>query len=837
MASRVCSTCGATIDPTGPGRSAGPASGPLCHDCQARAQLAGPALPAPVSDRPELSAPDPWRGLTGDDRFHARYDVHGLLGEGSFGVIVRATQRATGREVAIKILSALKEPSARERFLREGRLLAKVHHPGVVEILDLGVAGATPYLVLELFDRGSLEALLAARAPLPLDEAAALMVGIAEALAHCHGLGVVHRDLKPGNVLIASDGSPRLADFGLALWMLESHRLTETGAVLGTPRYMAPEMLGGEVAGPAADVYAAGLIYYQMLTGTSPFDTSTPQRSIMSHLYAEPEPLLSRRSGVPPALAQVVHRCLEKEPGSRFPDGAALTGRLATALERERSVAPPPVRPAPTPGPSPGALDPGDAPGRRRRTLPGPMAVAVAAVALLVSIFLARPGPLTVGVAPPARRSGPGLHVRPRLTLVAPGTGAGHAGAVLALAFSPDGGHLASGGADGQVRGGHLASGGADGQVRLWDLSGPGRRDRVASSAAEPGGIVRDGGPFASLIPPPKPPPGSPPGLDRVASSAAEPGGIVRDGGPFASLIPPPKPPSGSPSRLVRAHAAGGAVEHLAFSPNFRWLSIRRADGAVQLLDGTRAGAVTRIATGSVTALAFVRWRPAAGRSTEALATIGADRRLTLHDPATGRISLRGPPLTLSSGLAVTGLAGAPEGREPRLFVLLTSLRAADDPIAELGIVAGELFVYTSLRRWTDSARPRVLDPALQLAIRRYRVDALGATTLIDVADLAVGPHGPSLGEPPVSPDVLLAAPAGRLLVAGGRGGTVAIRSLDRSEVSRHRSASLLAWASWVAHRASVTALAAGLDGRTLASGAADGTLRVWTAHREQQGR
>jgi WD40 repeat protein len=257
------------------------------------------------------------------------YEVLGVLGRGGMGVVYRARQLGLGRIVALKrILHAeYAGPEARRRFQAEAESIARLHHPHIVQIHEVGEAGGLAFFSLEYCGGGSLEERLDGT-PWEAQRAARLIETLAGAVAAAHAAGIIHRDLKPGNVLLSEDGTPKVADFGLAK-RLDVPGQTQTGAVVGTPSYMAPEQAGGKKdVGPPADVYALGILLYELLVGRPPFRAATPLDTVLQVLSEEPVPVRRLQPGVPKDLETICHKCLEKDPKKRYASAAALAEDL-----------------------------------------------------------------------------------------------------------------------------------------------------------------------------------------------------------------------------------------------------------------------------------------------------------------------------------------------------------------------------------------------------------------------------------------------------------------------------------------------------------------------------
>ena len=248
-----------------------------------------------------------------------------------------------GRDVAVKVLPRefLHDPSFRGRFEREARTIAMLEHPAIVPIYDFGEQDGQPFLVMRYMKGGTLADGLQ-NGPLSVDEAAAILKRIGAALDHAHNHGVIHRDLKPGNILFDEYNLAFLSDFGIV--KLAQETVTFTGdSIVGTPAYMSPEQVHGRKAiDGRSDIYTLGLILFEMLTGEMPFRADTPAKIMMAHVMTPPPPILEVRPDLPPDCATIVTKALAKEPEERFQTGADLAEALRATAERKR---PPAVSP------------------------------------------------------------------------------------------------------------------------------------------------------------------------------------------------------------------------------------------------------------------------------------------------------------------------------------------------------------------------------------------------------------------------------------------------------------------------------------------------------------
>ena len=271
------------------------------------------------------------------------YEILDELGRGGMGVVYKARHLKLGRVVALKMILAGGHAGRQDldRFQTEAEAVARLQHPGIVQIHEVGEHEGLPYLSLEYVAAGSLAAKLHGN-PWPAPRAAELVEQLARAVDHAHQAGIVHRDLKPGNVLLAADGTPKVTDFGLAKKLDAAADATRTGAVMGTPSYMAPEQAQGRTrdVGPAADVYALGAVLYELLTGRPPFKGATTLETLAQVVAHEPVPP-SHLATVPHDLETVCMKCLRKEAGKRYGSAA----ELADDLRRFRASEPIRARP------------------------------------------------------------------------------------------------------------------------------------------------------------------------------------------------------------------------------------------------------------------------------------------------------------------------------------------------------------------------------------------------------------------------------------------------------------------------------------------------------------
>jgi len=258
-----------------------------------------------------------------------RYRMEALLAAGGMGEVWAARDLLLDRAVAVKVLGGAfaGDGRAAERLRREARAAGRLEHPAIARVLDLGEDGGRPYLVMELLEGESLAERIARAGPLEPPEAARVVAAVAGALEAAHRAGVVHRDVKPGNVLLTSDGAVKVLDFGIA--SAAGDTTLTTGDLLGTAAYLAPERALGHRATAAADVYALGVVLYELLAGRRPFEAGSDIELAMAHINADPVPLPLVAPSAPPSLVAACEQAMAKDPAARPPSAAAFA-RLVT---------------------------------------------------------------------------------------------------------------------------------------------------------------------------------------------------------------------------------------------------------------------------------------------------------------------------------------------------------------------------------------------------------------------------------------------------------------------------------------------------------------------------
>jgi serine/threonine-protein kinase len=346
----------------------------------------------------------------------SKFELHDLIGEGATGVVWKAYDTVIRRYVALKLLTARigKKSDARERFLREARAAGVLQHPNLITLYDLGEAEGQLYIAMELVQGRDLSDLIASGSPLPLERKLDLAIQILDGLAHAHEHGVIHRDIKPSNIRVSSDGQVKIMDFGIA--RLQSADTTGSGAIVGTPNYMAPEQVTNGPITPATDLFSVGCLLYEFLSSKKPFDGDTVHGVLYQVLTTDPKPLRTVAPSLPAALDRVVAKAMNKVPEERYKNARHMQQAL---LEIRAALSSPsditerlPARWSPIPAPV------------LRLATHTPLAWRVTALAALLAValvllYVSRPGaasapeespvpaPVAV-VAPPAHLGGTG---------------------------------------------------------------------------------------------------------------------------------------------------------------------------------------------------------------------------------------------------------------------------------------------------------------------------------------------------------------------------------------------------------------------------------------------
>jgi serine/threonine protein kinase len=287
-----------------------------------------------------------------------KYEILAELGTGSMGIIYRARDTILDREVALKTFAQAGslDPELKERFYREARFCARLHHPNIVTIYDLGEQDGTAFISMELLAGYDMRKFIGERHELPIAERIRIMAAVCDGLQHAHESGIVHRDIKPSNILLTRENVPKILDFGIARF--PSSRLTMMGRVLGTPHYMAPEQIMGKPCDARSDLFAAALVTFEMLTYAHPFAGESIPRRIIND---DPDSLLKLNPAAPPGLEPVMKKALSKDPAQRYQTAADLAAALrsvldvapvadygtATAVNAAPVAAPPPPAPPP----------------------------------------------------------------------------------------------------------------------------------------------------------------------------------------------------------------------------------------------------------------------------------------------------------------------------------------------------------------------------------------------------------------------------------------------------------------------------------------------------------
>jgi serine/threonine-protein kinase len=314
-----------------------------------------------------------------------KYTIVGQIGTGGFGVVYEGRDPFLKRRVAIKTCTS-EEPEIRDRFFREAEIAGNLQHRNIVTVHDFGVQDEIPYLVQEYLDGEDLDRVVARREPISPLRRVEILAQVARGLEYAHGRGVIHRDVKPGNIRLTSEGTVKIMDFGIAKLSNVASHLTRTGMTIGTAAYLPPEQIRGTPVDHRADLFSFGVTAYELLTYRRPFSGKNISALFWELLQREPDPLSGDWPGCPPALESLVLRCLAKDPGGRYPSFGALLAELEPIIEsmqraaKEKETLPTAPHPAPVRTPPPTAPTP-PRPGRSRPAAETPAAPRPALVA------------------------------------------------------------------------------------------------------------------------------------------------------------------------------------------------------------------------------------------------------------------------------------------------------------------------------------------------------------------------------------------------------------------------------------------------------------------------
>lgn len=362
-------------------RPAGGASTALSHRVRAA---------RPLDDGNEKTV----AGVRINDVLSGRYRLEQKIGEGGMGSVYLATDLELDRKVAVKLLAKnlVGDAEVVERFEREARLTAKLDHPNIVPIYDVGRTDTRPFIVMKKLEGDTLAGVLRQKGGLSAAESLKLLRQLAAGLDYIHGCGFIHRDVKAGNIFVGSDGLATILDFGILRSLRGHESLTRTGVVMGTPHYMAPEQaLGSKDVDHRVDLYALAVVIFECLTGTLPFEADSELRLIQMQAHSPPPDLLDRAPWIAKPIAAVMKRALAKLPDERFSSGAQLLAALEAAYAQAAAAPPVPVAKAAEPVPPP----------PQPRVKPSRAPWLALAVVVLGAIGLAVTRPWEPAVAPP----------------------------------------------------------------------------------------------------------------------------------------------------------------------------------------------------------------------------------------------------------------------------------------------------------------------------------------------------------------------------------------------------------------------------------------------------
>jgi tRNA A-37 threonylcarbamoyl transferase component Bud32 len=359
-------------------------------------------LPELTVTQPDVPASQTLAGMLGE-----RYKTVARLGAGAFGEVFRARDSVLGRDVAVKRvkLDAFVEPAqledVKQRFLREAQVASQLRHPNIVTTHDIVATPATSFIVMELVAGKTLQAVLAERGRLPLVETITFLAQVAAALDHAHANQVVHRDVKPANIMIEPGGHVKVMDFGIAKSETGAN-LTATGSIMGTPNYMSPEQAKGMKVGPRSDLFSLGCVLYECLTGQKPFRGESVSVILVKILTEDPPEVDLAAAGLPPGTGAVLKRATAKDPAARYASGAEMIEALRTVGQTtlvtpptEGRVVPPPLPAAARASTVASSTSLPSPPGSRRKLGIGLAVAAALAVVLLATGLLGNVGQQT----------------------------------------------------------------------------------------------------------------------------------------------------------------------------------------------------------------------------------------------------------------------------------------------------------------------------------------------------------------------------------------------------------------------------------------------------------
>src|SRR5262245_32349195 len=325
-----------------------------------------------------------------------RYELEELVGSGGMSSVYRGRDRVLDRPVALKVLHLhfVDDDEHVERFRREARAVASLSHPNIVTVIDRGEEDGRQFIVFEYIEGENLKRLIQRAGPAPVDRALEIAIEIARALSYAHSQGLVHRDVKPQNVLLNGNGRAKVTDFGIAR-SLDVAGVTQTGTVLGTSEYISPEQAQGRQVTELTDVYSLGVVLFELLTGALPFTGDNFVAVAMRHINGEPPSVLEKRPVVPVRVASAVDRALAKKPADRFPSMEAFGAELSACLEELRlgeageqtAVLGPPERARFRPRARTAAPAAAPAATRKRRRGVIPVVLVVAIVAVVAAVL------------------------------------------------------------------------------------------------------------------------------------------------------------------------------------------------------------------------------------------------------------------------------------------------------------------------------------------------------------------------------------------------------------------------------------------------------------------